>query len=193
MTIMRPAIRDVVVSIGILFFLVRCAAAAPAPTLEKGDIFAPYAKGAPKVTTVISEETKDGVKVTKLRFASAEGSKEGEVKDCEIYAIIARPANTAGQKLPGMLVCHGGGGMAGEGGPIAWAKLGYVAIEYLTPKFPEVSKALLHHCYESGRCRAMVNCQTNEFEVLNMRFGVSLPSLRDGNPEWDVDPVVSLR
>ncbi|MBM4036200.1 MAG: hypothetical protein FJ291_31075, partial [Planctomycetes bacterium] len=81
---MRPGIRDAVVSVGVLFFLVRSAAAAPA--LEKDDIFAPYAKCVPKVTTVISEETKDGVKVTKLRFASAEGSKEGEVKDCEIYA-----------------------------------------------------------------------------------------------------------
>ncbi|HUW35254.1 MAG TPA: hypothetical protein VM223_26895, partial [Planctomycetota bacterium] len=98
---MRPGIRDAVVSVGILFFLVKCAAAAPAPALEKDDIFAPYAKGVPKVTTVISEETKDGVKVTKLRFASVEGSKEGEVKACEIYAIIARPANTAGKKLPG--------------------------------------------------------------------------------------------
>jgi len=124
----RPGIRDAVVSVGILFFLMKCAAGAPAPALEKDDIFAPYAKGVPKVTTVISEETKDGVKVTKLRFASAEGSKEGEVKDCEIYAIIARPADTAGKKLPGMLVCHGGGGFADEGGPIAWAKLGYVAI-----------------------------------------------------------------
>ena len=125
---MRPSIRAAVVSVGILLLLVKCATAAPAPALEKNDLFAPYAKGVPKVTTVISEETKDGVKVTKLRFASAEGSKEGEVKDCEIYAIIARPANTAGQKLPGLLVCHGGGGMAGEDGPIAWAKLGYVAI-----------------------------------------------------------------
>ena len=99
---MRPGIRDAVGSVWILFFLVTGAAAA-APALEKDDLFAPYAKGVPKVTTVISEETKDGVKVTKLRFASAEGSKEGEVKDCEIYAIIARPANTAGKKLPGML------------------------------------------------------------------------------------------
>lgn len=70
------------------------ASAAPAPALEKDDLFAPYAKGVPKVTTVISEETKDGVKVTKLRFASAEGSKEGEVMDCEIYDIMARPANS---------------------------------------------------------------------------------------------------
>ena len=60
---MRPGIRDAVVSVGILFFLVKCAAAAPA--LEKDDIFAPYAKSVPKVTAVISEETKDGVKVTK--------------------------------------------------------------------------------------------------------------------------------
>ena len=29
--------------------------------------------------------------------------------------------------------------------------------EYLTPKFPEVSKALIHHRYESGQCRARVN------------------------------------
>ena len=139
---MRPSLRDAIVSVGVLFFLVKCAAAAPAPALEKDDIFAPYAKGVPKVTTVISEETKDGVQVTKLRFASAEGSKGGEVKDCEIYAIMARPANTAGQKLPGMLVCHGGGGMAGEGGPIAWAKLGYVAIAPDLPGYGANDKML---------------------------------------------------
>lgn len=120
------------------------AAAAPPPALEKDDLFAPYAKGVPKVTTVISEETKDGVKVTKLRFASAEGSKEGDVKDCEIYAIMARPANTAGKKLPGMLVCHGGGGMAmaNEDGPIAWAKLGYVAIAPDLPGYGANDKML---------------------------------------------------
>ena len=141
-TTLRPSIRDAVVAVGILFFLVKCAAAAPAPALEKDDLFAPYATGVPKVTTVISEETKDGVKVTKLRFASAEGSKEGEVKDCEIYAIIARPENTAGQKLPGMLVCHGGGGMANEDGPIAWAKLGYVAIAPDLPGYGANDKML---------------------------------------------------
>ena len=114
-----------------LSFLVLSAeygAGAPPPPLGKDDIFAPYVKGAPKITTVISEETRDGVKVTKLRFASAEGSKEGAVKDCEIYAILARPADAAGKKLPGMLVCHGGGGQAFEEGATAWAKLGYVAI-----------------------------------------------------------------
>ena len=120
-SILRPAIRNAVVSVGILFLILKCAAAATPPALEQDDLFAPYAKGVPKVTTVISEETKDGVKVTKLRFSSAEGSKEGDVKDCEIYAIMARPANTAGKKLPGMLVCHGGGGMANEGGqPRGW-------------------------------------------------------------------------
>jgi len=113
---------------GILALSAEFAAGAPAPPLAGDDVFAPYVRGVPKVTTVISEETKDGVKVTKLRFASAEGSKEGDVKDCEIYAVVARPADSAGKKLPGMLVCHGGGGMAAEGGPIAWAKLGYVAI-----------------------------------------------------------------
>jgi len=140
--ILRPAIRNAVVSVGILFLIVKCAAAATPPALDQDDLFSPYAKGVPKVRTVISEVTKDGVKVTKLRFASAEGSKEGEVKDCEIYAIMARPANTAGQKLPGMLVCHGGGGMANEGGPIAWAKLGYVAIAPDLPGYGANDKML---------------------------------------------------
>ena len=125
---MRLGILDVVVVFGFLTFSMKCAAGAPAPPLEKDDIFAPYVRGAPKITTVISDQTRDGVKVTKLRFASAEGSKEGAVKDCEIYAILARPADSAGLKLPGILICHGGGGMAFEEGAIAWAKLGYVAI-----------------------------------------------------------------
>ena len=141
---MKPGIRNTVISVGLLFFLVKCAIAAPAPApaLQKDDIFAPYAKGVPKVTTVIFEGIMDGVKVTKLRFASAEGSVEGEVKTCEIYAIMARPANTAAKKLPGMLVCHGGGGMAGEGGPIAWAKLGYVAIAPDLPGYGANDKML---------------------------------------------------
>ena len=96
MTTMRPSIRDAVavVAVGIWFLLLKCAAAAPAPVLEKDDIFTPCAKDVPKVTTAISEETQDGVKVKKLQFASAEGSKEGEVMDCEIYDIMARPANS---------------------------------------------------------------------------------------------------
>jgi len=124
----RPGILDMIALFAFLVFLVECAVGAAGPPLEKDDIFAPYMNGAPKITTVISEETKDGVKVTKLRFASAEGSKEGAVKDCEIYAILARPADAAGKKLPGMLVCHGGGGQAFEEGATVWAKLGYVAI-----------------------------------------------------------------
>ena len=113
---------------------IKAAVAPPAP-LDKDDVFAPYVVGAPKVTQVLSEETKDGVRVTKLRFAGAEGSKKGAVKGCEIYAVLARPADAAGRKLPGILICHGGGGQAYEAAAVAWAKLGYVAIMPDLPGF----------------------------------------------------------
>ena len=38
---MRPSIRDAVVYVGAFFFLVNCAAAAPAPALGKGEKIAP--------------------------------------------------------------------------------------------------------------------------------------------------------
>lgn len=103
------------------------------PPLAKDDIFYPYLKEVPQVTTVLREEVRDGVRVTELRFSSFEGSQEGQVNPSEVYAVLARPAGTAPGQRPAMLICHGGGGTASDGGPIAWAKLGYVA---LAPDLP---------------------------------------------------------
>jgi len=108
-------------------FAAKAALPPPSP-LPEDDIFAPYVDTVPIVTTVLSEAVQDGIKVTHLRFASFEGSKEGVVNGSEVYAVMARPAAPAVEKRPGILICHGGGGMAGAGGPIAWAKYGYVAI-----------------------------------------------------------------
>ena len=102
-----------------------CSLAAPKP-LPPEDIFAPYVRMTPKVATVVSENVVDGIKVTRLRFASVEGSFDRTAKPCEYYAIMARPAAPA--KRPAILYCHGGGGFAREDSAIGWAKLGYVCI-----------------------------------------------------------------
>src|ERR1035437_8884854 len=104
-----------------------CSLMPPKP-LPPNDIFAPYVSMTPKVAAVLSENVIDGIKVTKLRFASVEGSFERTTKPCEYYAILARPAAPATAKRPAILFCHGGAGFAREDSAIGWAKLGYVCI-----------------------------------------------------------------
>jgi dienelactone hydrolase len=104
-----------------------CSLAVPKP-LPPDDIFAPYVNMTPKVATVLSENVADGVKVTRLRFASVEGTFNRATAPCEYYAILARPAAPAKAKRPAILYCHGGGGFAREDSVMGWAKLGYVCI-----------------------------------------------------------------
>lgn len=101
----------------------------PAPKpLPADDIFAPYVKKVPKVAAVVSETTTDGIKVTKLRFASDQGSLDKKVQPGEYYAILARPAAAAKGKRPAILFVHGGAGFAREDAAVGWAKLGYVCL-----------------------------------------------------------------
>ena len=75
---MRPGIRDAVVSVGLLFFLAKCAAAAPAPALEKDDIFAPYAKGVRYVFEDIERGTPTyvtGGEAFEIAIAETRGSR----------------------------------------------------------------------------------------------------------------------
>ncbi len=111
----------------LLLVLGGCSLMPPKP-LPPDDIFAPYVNMTPKVATVVSENTADGIKVTRLRFASVEGSFEGRAKPCEYYAILARPAAPATARRPAILFCHGGAGFAREDAAVGWAKLGYVCI-----------------------------------------------------------------
>jgi cephalosporin-C deacetylase-like acetyl esterase len=104
-----------------------CSFVTPRP-LPSNDIFAPYVNMTPKVAAVVSENVVDGIQVTKLRFASVEGSFERTTKPCEYYAILARPAAPATGKRPAMLFCHGGAGFAREDAAVGWARLGYVCI-----------------------------------------------------------------
>jgi dienelactone hydrolase len=103
---------------------------APAP-IPADDLFFPYLTPIPRVTTVLSEETIDGILVRRFRMTSYEGRDDGSVHTNEIYAVLARAANLS--QGPGILVCHGAGGSAEEAKAVSWAKLGFVA---LAPEFP---------------------------------------------------------
>lgn len=88
---------------------------------ETGDPFAPYLTGkAPEIVREIADATVPPADVTLRRvvFQSREGA--------EICAVIAAPK--AAGKYPGMLVLHGGGGVAEWEKAIAWAQKGYVAV-----------------------------------------------------------------
>ena len=102
--------------------------AAPSPR----ETFQLYLNVVPRVATVLRTNTTNGVRITRLRFESVEGSKDGATNRNEIYAILARPENTTGP-LPGVLICHGGGQQAQEEKAACWARLGFVAI---APEFP---------------------------------------------------------
>lgn len=107
---------------------IACAGLPAAEPLAKDDIFAPYVKKAPKVAAVVSEATADGIKVTRLRFASDQGGDDGKLHPSEYYAILARPAVAAKGKRPAILFVHGGAGFAREDAAVGWAKLGYVCL-----------------------------------------------------------------
>ena len=97
------------------------------------DIFKPYLEGIPKIAGTLSEEVKDGVRITRLRYQSVEGSDSGIPGSNEIYAVIGRPEKEVAGKRPAMLVCHGGGGSALELNVAGWAQLGFVALSMDLP------------------------------------------------------------
>lgn len=71
---------------------------------------------------------------TRLRFESVEGSfEDAQTRPSEVYAVLARPVSRTEHKLPGVLVCHGGGGKADEQVVAGWARQGFVA---LAPELP---------------------------------------------------------
>lgn len=93
------------------------------------------ASGTPAVT-VEGEYEEQGVRVARLRFTSVQGDFDADqVSACKVYAVFARPVDEPpeGKKLPGMLICHGGKGVAEEVKAIGWAKQGYVA---MAPELP---------------------------------------------------------
>jgi dienelactone hydrolase len=96
---------------------------------ESADPLQPYLDG--KVPTILREIAStnappEGITVRRVVFRSRD--------DSEIFAVIATP-KTAG-KHPGMLVLHGGGGIAEVDKAMAWAQRGYVAV---APDLPGIA------------------------------------------------------
>jgi len=100
------------------------------------DVFAPWVNaGAPTVLREIADpdrdlEAGDRVRVRRVVFASRVVSGVTN----EVYAVIARPA--AAGRYPGLLLLHGGLGVANEGEAVNWARRGYVAV---APDLPGIA------------------------------------------------------
>ena len=112
------------------------AAAQPATNAVADDPLSPYLDGkSPEI----------------LRELPAEGAVPGNITlrrivfrtrdDAEIFAVIAMPK--APGPHPGMLVLHGGGGLAEVDKAVAWAQRGYVAVAPDLPGIAEPSKLTL--------------------------------------------------
>lgn len=86
---------------------------------------------APKVLKTLSEETRGDVTVRKIVFLSRPAEPKYNLIESEVYGVIARPVTPG--KYPGLLVLHGGGGVAAENMAIAWASRSYIAMAIDVP------------------------------------------------------------
>lgn len=96
---------------------------------ESIDPFAPYLDGkAPEILREVASTNvvPENITVRRVVFRSRDNS--------EIFALIATPKVSG--KHPGMLVLHGGGGIAEVEKAIAWAQRGYVAV---APDMPGIA------------------------------------------------------
>jgi len=78
------------------------------------------------------------IRVTRVVFHSRTVSASDGNRESEIYAVIARPA--AEGRYPGLLVLHGGGGVAEFNRAMAWAKRGYVVVAPDLPGIGNIEK-----------------------------------------------------
>jgi dienelactone hydrolase len=102
------------------------------------DPFIPYLTGkAPAVVKELGEET-DSVKVRKLVFHSRDVAVNGSTVPTDVYAVIARPLQAG--NYPGILVLHGGGGMAEIDRVRRWAAKGYIAVSLDLPGVADPKK-----------------------------------------------------
>ena len=102
---------------------------------NSADPFAPYLDDrAPEIIREIANATPspEGITVRQVVFRSRENS--------EIFAIIATPK--AAGRHPGILVLHGGGGIAEVDKAMAWAQRGYVAVAPDLPGIAEPKKLI---------------------------------------------------
>ncbi len=100
---------------------------------ESADPFTPYLDGkAPEILRELpsANAPPENITVRRVVFRSRE--------DSEIFALIATP-KTPG-KHPGMLVLHGGGGIAAVDQAMAWAQRGYTAVAPDLPGIAEPKK-----------------------------------------------------
>lgn len=86
---------------------------------------------APKVIKTLSEETRGDVTVRKIIFLSRPAEPRYNLIESEVYGVIARPV--ASGKFPGLLVLHGGMGVAAENMAVSWASRGYIAMAIDVP------------------------------------------------------------
>ena len=96
------------------------------------DPFTPYLDGkTPEIVRKISNTTPppEGITLQRLTF---------RLRDSEVFAVVATP-KTEG-KHPGILVLHGGGGIAEVDKAMAWAQRGYVAVAPDLPGIAEPKK-----------------------------------------------------
>ncbi len=103
-----------------------------APRSADSDPFAPYLRGqAPTIARElpVPDDVPGNITVRRLTFHSKDNS--------EIFAMIATPKLPG--KHPGMLVLHGGGGIAAVEQAMAWAQRGYVAV---APDLPGIANPL---------------------------------------------------
>lgn len=102
------------------------------------DPFAPYLTGkAPVIIREMGEET-DSVRLRKLVFRSREVSVNGKPVPTDIYCVMAKPLQPG--TYPGLLVLHGGGGMAEIERVRRWAAKGYIAVSLDLPGVADAKK-----------------------------------------------------
>lgn len=94
----------------------------------------------PKILKDIDTKTKDGITVRRFTFLARPSNKEHDLLQSEVFTIIAEPA--APGRYPGLIILHGGTGVADEKQAIAWAKEGYVAMTISQPGVTHPSKSI---------------------------------------------------
>ena len=125
----------------VILLLASLAAVLHANPIGDADPFLPYLEDrSPEVLRELPSagEPPEGVTVRRFVFLSRRAPTPAGPVSSEIFAVIATP-KTPG-KHPGMLVLHGGGGIAEVDKAIAWAQRGYVAVAPDLPGIAEPKK-----------------------------------------------------
>lgn len=110
---------------------------APGEEVRAQNVFGSYlTNGPPRIVETLSQETRDGVQITRLTYLNRTIPVTGE--EVVIYGILARPVKDG--TYPGILVCHGGSGNVSEKWVQSWAKRGYVAFGVDAPGYCNLTR-----------------------------------------------------